>query len=360
MEAIKTYLDNVFAAFEQTERVTAIKRDMLEGMEEKYHELKLEGKSEHEAIGSVISNFGSIDEIAAELGGMQAAAEPDESIILSRDEAYDYIAQTKKISMGLGIGVWLVMAGICALLIIANPQGLSNNTADEAAGNNILNNIGYTFQGAIDGIFESGDTDGNPSSAFGVFALFAALALAVPLFIVNGIRYTRFENYHERYIKLDTVTRADLEEQRTRFTTRFAVQLSAGVAIILIAVGTMLILSSLGYTVYPVVMLLFAIGFSALIFIMTGMLYTAYDILLSRGDYSWKQKQGKPELKTGDRIIGTIAATYWPLVTAAYLLVSFLSGAWHISWVIWPVAGILFGAIAGGIGAWYGTRSKAG
>ena len=367
MEAIRTYLDNVFAAFEQTERVKALKRDMLEGMEEKYHELKREGKSEHEAIGSVISNFGSIDEIAAELGAKQAAAEPDDSITLSRDEAYDYIAQTKRAAKGIGIGVWLIMAGICALIIISSPQGVSERMVADTAGDGILSKIEYSvqrlidrFQGVADRNFGTGDTSGDATSAIGLFSLLASIAIEVPLFIVNGIRYSRFESYHERHIKLDAATRAELEEQRARFTTRFAMRISAGVAIILFAVGAMIVLSAIGYTVFPVTMLLFAIGLSTLIFITTGMLYSAYDIILGSGDYSRKPSQSKAELRKGERLIGTIAAAYWPLMTAIYLLVSFLSGAWHISWIVWPVAGVLFGAIAGGIGAWYGTQAKMG
>ena len=35
MNTIKTYLDNVFAAFPQTENVQALKRDMQADMEEK-------------------------------------------------------------------------------------------------------------------------------------------------------------------------------------------------------------------------------------------------------------------------------------------------------------------------------------
>ncbi|MCL2352406.1 MAG: permease prefix domain 1-containing protein, partial [Firmicutes bacterium] len=68
MDAIETYLDNVFAAFPQNKRVLALKKEMLANMEEKYHALKQQGKSENEAVGTVISDFGSIDEIAAELG----------------------------------------------------------------------------------------------------------------------------------------------------------------------------------------------------------------------------------------------------------------------------------------------------
>ena len=61
MDVIKTYLDNVFAGFPQTEQVRALKREMLSSMEEKYHALIESGKSEHEAAYGVIADFGRID-----------------------------------------------------------------------------------------------------------------------------------------------------------------------------------------------------------------------------------------------------------------------------------------------------------
>lgn len=33
---------------------------------------------------------------------------------------------------------------------------------------------------------------------------------------------------------------------------------------------------------------------------------------------------------------------YWPLVVLIYLLISFLSGNWGRSWIIWPVAAVVF------------------
>ena len=72
METIKTYLDNVFAAYPQTNEVQNLKRDMLANMEEKYTMLRQSGKSEHEAAYSVIANFGNIQEITAELGQNEA------------------------------------------------------------------------------------------------------------------------------------------------------------------------------------------------------------------------------------------------------------------------------------------------
>lgn len=37
---------------------------------------------------------------------------------------------------------------------------------------------------------------------------------------------------------------------------------------------------------------------------------------------------------------------YWGSATALYLLVSFLTGRWDMTWIIWPVAGVGCGVLA--------------
>ncbi len=68
METIRIYIDNMFMALPKTEQVLKAKTDLLEMMEDKYTALKAEGKSENEAVGHVISEFGNIDELTSELG----------------------------------------------------------------------------------------------------------------------------------------------------------------------------------------------------------------------------------------------------------------------------------------------------
>lgn len=50
-------------------------------------------------------------------------------------------------------------------------------------------------------------------------------------------------------------------------------------------------------------------------------------------------------------IVGIIAAFYWPLLVAIFLAWSFIGNAWHVSWMVWPIGAVLFGAVAGGISA---------
>ena len=37
----------------------------------------------------------------------------------------------------------------------------------------------------------------------------------------------------------------------------------------------------------------------------------------------------------------TIVEIYWPVVTCIYLIVSFITFNWGLTWIIWPIAGVL-------------------
>lgn len=68
MEAIREYLNNLFMSLPETPEVLRAKAALLEMMEDKYDELISDGKSEKEAVGTVISEFGNLEELAEELG----------------------------------------------------------------------------------------------------------------------------------------------------------------------------------------------------------------------------------------------------------------------------------------------------
>ncbi|MCI7087906.1 MAG: permease prefix domain 1-containing protein [Lachnobacterium sp.] len=68
METIRNYLENMFLNLPNTPEVYKAKNELWQMMEDKYTELKAEGKSENEAVGIVISEFGNLDELAADLG----------------------------------------------------------------------------------------------------------------------------------------------------------------------------------------------------------------------------------------------------------------------------------------------------
>ena len=63
METIKVYLDNMFLSIPDSEQVRRVKSELYDMMEDKYRELRNEGKPENEAVGIVISEFGNLEEL---------------------------------------------------------------------------------------------------------------------------------------------------------------------------------------------------------------------------------------------------------------------------------------------------------
>ncbi len=68
MDTIRVYLDNMFKALPNNDKVRDAKAELLSMMEDEYLRLKEEGKSENEVVGIVINEFGNLEEVAEILG----------------------------------------------------------------------------------------------------------------------------------------------------------------------------------------------------------------------------------------------------------------------------------------------------
>ncbi len=75
-------------------------------------------------------------------------------------------------------------------------------------------------------------------------------------------------------------------------------------------------------------------------FISTAKRYNSMELLLELAEETYT-----PEQEEESSALRTIASVYWTLVTALYFLISFLTNSWGKTWIIWPVAGLLFSAI---------------
>lgn len=77
MKAIENFIDAAMSAFPRTPETQELRSSLLEHMEDKYEALLAEGMNEYEALGRVVAEFGSIEELRAGLGlpeGMGYAA----------------------------------------------------------------------------------------------------------------------------------------------------------------------------------------------------------------------------------------------------------------------------------------------
>ena len=76
-------------------------------------------------------------------------------------------------------------------------------------------------------------------------------------------------------------------------------------------------------------LVLLAIGVKLIV--MTCIRKEGFDKLLEEGDYTRTEKKA-----------GKYDGIYWAIVTAIYLGWSFFTLKWHMTWIVWPVGGVLF------------------
>ena len=115
METIRNYLETMFLKLPNTPEVYKAKNELWQMMEDKYTELKEEGKSENEAVGIVISEFGNLDELANDLGISQfVESQPmPQGKTLSLDQAKSYLADAGKSAYRTSLGVMLCVLSVC-------------------------------------------------------------------------------------------------------------------------------------------------------------------------------------------------------------------------------------------------------
>ena len=83
---------------------------------------------------------------------------------------------------------------------------------------------------------------------------------------------------------------------------------------------------------------IFLAGIGVVRLIFSGVRWASMQKLLSEGDFTEDNKR-KYKLKE------TISNIYWVIVVAVYLGWSFITNKWGETWIVWPIAGVLFGGV---------------
>ena len=179
----------------------------------------------------------------------------------------------------------------------------------------------------------------------GLMFLFLLVGSAVALFVTSGLRSSQFEYLEKEPI--DTLYGVDgmVRERRERFRPIFSRQLTIGIVLCVVAVMPLFLSiflfgeDSFSH-VAAVALLLAIVAVGVLLIVRVSIVWGAFQQLLEEGDYS-------RESKAIEKKYSFIAGSYWMLVTAGFLAWGFITGRWDRCWIVWPIAGVLFGAIWG-------------
>ncbi len=311
METIRNYIENMFAGLPKDESLLKAKEDLLAIMEERYSDLKQEGKTENEAVGEVISRFGNIDELLDELGVKVGEKNPD-ALHPTAEEAEGYIRHRKLFGLMTGLGVLSILVGVACLIALDSLLPALAGLSSELSGN------------------------------IGLFAMFFFICIAITLFVVFGIGSEKYEKYQKQLVELPAGVKADMEKRYDRNRISLALSVSGGIALIILGICSVIAADAIFgdssiYSACGAAVMLVLIGLGVLLMCRAGVVSDGYKHLLNL------EKKVDQKESVAETVFNSI---FWPMVVLVYLVWSFAFGGWAISWIVFPVGGIITGIVS--------------
>lgn len=239
---------------------------------------------------------------------------------LTKNEVDSYMEVREKSGKRIAIGVCLCLLSFafsCIAIMITKRLGAPEDIQDTAAGT----------------------------------VMFLLLGTAVMLFIMSGLRLHIYEYLEKEDFLLPDDIKLLLTDKKKEYQEIFNIHITIGVILVILAVVLcMLAETFLGYTTMKDytdevqgIIMFGVLAVAVFLFVQAGIRMGTYNILLQEQDYTKDKKRAKRE---GEDRMGQIAGIYWCLMCAIYLGFSFYTNDWGRSWILWPVAGCAFGAIA--------------
>lgn len=244
---------------------------------------------------------------------------PEESVsarTVTMEEANAFLSVKERNARHVALGVMLCILSPVLIILLSGGEALGRIALSETA-----------------------------AAGLGLIALFLLIGCAVALFVTSSLRISRYGELEKEPI--DTLYGVDgmVRERREQFRPVFTRQLTVGIVLCVVAVLPIFVSFFLfGEEEWPVLaataVMLVLIAVGVLLIVRVSILWGGFQLLLEEGDYTRKAKADQ-------RAHGNLGKIYWGIVTAAYLAVSFLTGAWDRTWIIWPVTAVANGAVYG-------------
>lgn len=180
------------------------------------------------------------------------------------------------------------------------------------------------------------------AGGIGVLVLLLMIISSVATFIMEGMKLSKYEFLEKENIILEYGVGGIIERKREKFEPIFRKGIVYGVCLCIFSIIPLmiaLVAEAAEITfVYCVALLLGFIAAGVYLFVRAGMIWDSYQKLLEEEDYT-------REKKINNKKNEKISSIYWCTMTAVYLALSFITMHWDRTWIIWPVAGVFYGAL---------------
>ncbi len=254
------------------------------------------------------------DEIEEAEFAEEMAPEITEGRVVTVEEANTFLETTKKYAARIAPAVSLCVVSPVVLLWLAGMAAAGRGPLTEAV-----------------------------ACGIGVIVLLLMVTVAVAVFLLTGIPYNKYEYLEKEKLTLQYGVSGIVEKAKETFAGTYRICITLGVVLCILGAVPLLVVSVFfGDNGYAVILatdvLLMMVAAAVWLFVRSGIIWGGFQKLLQEGDYT-------VENKAVNRKYEHVTVIYWCVWTAIYLAISLPTMRWEITWVVWPVAGVLFGAL---------------
>ena len=176
------------------------------------------------------------------------------------------------------------------------------------------------------------------ASLTGTVVLLFIIAGAVGTFVRDGLQGSKYEYLEKLDIDTEYGVSGMVKERRDAGAEQRSRLLILGIMLCIISAVPLMIMNLVRYSnntdalpVIGVAAMLATCAVGVRLIVLTSIRQGGFDRLLEEGDYTRLNKKA-----------GKYDGIYWAVATAIYLGWSFLTGRWELTWIVWPIAGVLY------------------
>lgn len=181
----------------------------------------------------------------------------------------------------------------------------------------------------------------NMATLAGITMLFLLIAAAVAVFISCGFKSEPYKFLEKEMFDTEYGVTGMVSERQKAYRPTYVRCNIIGIVLCVLSPVPVVAGAMTGdefLTVVTVCVLLLLVAVGAAFLVAAGVRWSGMQKILQSGDYA-------PAEKKRNEREAALSAVYWTLATAVYLAWSFSTGGWKETWIVWPVAGVLYAAV---------------
>lgn len=256
-----------------------------------------------------------------EMGEAEYVDAPDEDEPplrrVSMEEANEFLRVKYETSKSIALATFMcILSPICLLLLTAASETGALSISEDFAG------------------------------GIGLCVMILIIAPAVAIYIYSGSKTSLFEYLEQVPFETEYGVSGMVKERQEQYRDTYTRYNVIGTTFCILSVIPLFIGSFATeddfYLIGTVCALLVLVAIGVIFFITAGIRWESMQKLLQEGNYT---KVKKTKKQKGADFTGTVATVYWMLATAIYVGDSLRMDSWGDTWIIWPIAGIVFVAV---------------